>query len=57
MGEGLSHYRELRENSDRLKCIGMTMWGTVNEATRMELKDCSEVNFTFEEELSNDEDF
>ncbi|CAF1014905.1 unnamed protein product [Adineta ricciae] len=38
VGEGISHYRLLREYPNRVKCIGMTMWGTVNESTRFELK-------------------
>ncbi|CAF1102784.1 unnamed protein product [Adineta steineri] len=38
VGEGISHYRLLREYPNKVKCIGMTMWGTVNESTRFELK-------------------
>ncbi|UJR29010.1 hypothetical protein I4U23_010228 [Adineta vaga] len=41
VGEGISHYRLLREYSNKVKCIGMTMWGTVNEHTRLELKTAS----------------
>ncbi|UJR07511.1 hypothetical protein I4U23_011800 [Adineta vaga] len=38
IGEGISHYRLLREYPSRVKCIGMTMWGTVNDSNRFELK-------------------
>ena len=44
VGEGISHYRLLREYPTKLKCIGMTMWGTVNESTRLQLKKLSRVN-------------
>ena len=43
VGEGISHYRLLREYPNRVKCIGMTMWGTVNESTRFELKHLTNV--------------
>ena len=43
VGEGISHYRLLREYPNRVKCIGMTMWGTVNESTRFELKHSTNV--------------
>ncbi|CAF0730867.1 unnamed protein product [Adineta steineri] len=42
VGEGISHYRLLREYSNKVKCIGMTMWGTINETTRLELKGASQ---------------
>ncbi|CAF1531709.1 unnamed protein product, partial [Rotaria sordida] len=38
IGEGISRYRFLRGYQDEVKCIGLTMWGTVNEYTRYELK-------------------
>ncbi|CAF3454781.1 unnamed protein product [Rotaria sp. Silwood1] len=38
VGESLSHYHLLREYSKKAKCIGLTMWGTVNESTRFKLK-------------------
>jgi len=44
VGEGISHYRLLREYPNKVKCIGMTMWGTINENTRLELKNASHVN-------------
>jgi len=44
VGEGISHYRLLREYPNKVKCIGMTMWGTINENTRLELKHASYVN-------------
>ncbi|UJR20641.1 hypothetical protein I4U23_023766 [Adineta vaga] len=44
VGEGISHHRVLKEDSDTFKlvCIGLTMWGTINETTRLELKRASE---------------
>jgi hypothetical protein len=44
VGEGISHYRLLKEYPDKVKCIGLTMWGTVNESTRLELKSSSHVD-------------
>jgi hypothetical protein len=44
VGEGISHYRLLREYSNKVKCIGMTMWGTISENTRLELKNVSKVS-------------
>ncbi|CAF1359602.1 unnamed protein product, partial [Rotaria sp. Silwood1] len=41
VGEGISHYRLLQEYPNKVKCIGMTMWGTINEDTRLELKSVS----------------
>ncbi|CAF1369818.1 unnamed protein product [Rotaria sp. Silwood1] len=41
VGEGISHYRLLQEYPNKVKCIGMTMWGTINEDTRLELKNAS----------------
>ncbi|CAF1019434.1 unnamed protein product [Rotaria sordida] len=41
VGEGISHYRLLREYWIKVKCIGMTMWGTINDNTRCELKRAS----------------
>jgi hypothetical protein len=38
IGEGISHYRLLRENSDKVKCIGLMTWGALDENTRTELK-------------------
>jgi hypothetical protein len=43
VGEGVSHYRLLREDPNKVKCIGMTMWGTINDITRLELKNASQV--------------
>jgi len=43
VGEGISHYRLLREYPNKVKCIGMTMWGTVNESTRLKLKQATNV--------------
>lgn len=40
----MSHYRILRERSNTVKCIGMTMWSTINEETRLELKIASDMN-------------
>jgi len=44
VGEDISHYRLLREYPDKVKCIGLTMWGTVDENTRLELKNLSQVD-------------
>lgn len=44
VGEGIAHYRLLREDTSKVKCIGLTMWGTVNETTRIELKRATIVN-------------
>ncbi|CAF3904829.1 unnamed protein product [Rotaria sordida] len=44
VGEGISHYSLLREYPNKVKCIGMTMWGTINENTRLELKSQSRGN-------------
>ncbi|CAF2408271.1 unnamed protein product [Rotaria sp. Silwood2] len=41
VGEGISHYRLLQEYPNKVKCIGMTMWGTINENTRLEFKNAS----------------
>jgi hypothetical protein len=40
----MSHHRLLREYPNKVKCIGMTMWGTINENMRSELKKASNVN-------------
>jgi hypothetical protein len=44
VGEGISHYCLLRECPNKVKCIGMTMWGTTNENTRLQLKKETNVN-------------
>ncbi|CAF3953944.1 unnamed protein product, partial [Rotaria magnacalcarata] len=44
VGEGISHYSLLREYPNKVKCIGMTMWGTINENTRLRLKHTSNGN-------------
>ncbi len=44
VGEGISHYRLLQEDSNKVKCIGLTMWGTVSENTRLELKQATHVD-------------
>ncbi|CAF3258135.1 unnamed protein product [Rotaria sp. Silwood2] len=41
VGEGISHYRLLREYSIKVKCIGMTMWSTIDDNTRLDLKNAS----------------
>ncbi|CAF2850895.1 unnamed protein product [Rotaria sp. Silwood2] len=38
VGEGISHYSILRAYPNTVKCIGMTMWGTIDENTRLELR-------------------
>ncbi|CAF4145083.1 unnamed protein product [Adineta steineri] len=38
IGEGISHYRLLKANPNKIVCIGLTKWGTINESTRLELK-------------------
>ncbi|CAM4808551.1 unnamed protein product [Rotaria magnacalcarata] len=38
VGEGISHYQLLRENPNKVICIGMTMWGTINDNTHLVLK-------------------
>lgn len=43
MGEGILHYRLLRDHSKLVKCIGMTMWSTISEEARRELKENSKV--------------
>lgn len=43
VGEGISHYRLLREYPNKVKCIGMTMWSTINENARIQLKKASNV--------------
>ncbi|CAF4189794.1 unnamed protein product, partial [Rotaria sordida] len=44
VGEGILHYSLLRAHPNTVKCIGMTMWGTINENTRLELKTASSGN-------------
>lgn len=44
VGEGISSHRLLQEYSNKVKCIGLTMWGTIDENTRLELKKASNVN-------------
>ncbi len=44
VGEGIAHYRLLTEYPNQVKCIGLTMWGTVSENNRMELKRETRVN-------------
>ncbi|CAF4511049.1 unnamed protein product [Rotaria sp. Silwood1] len=41
VGEGISQYRLLQEYANKVKCIGMTMWGTMDEDTHLELKKAS----------------
>ncbi|CAF1002638.1 unnamed protein product [Adineta steineri] len=38
IGEGISHYRLLKANPNKIVCIGLTKWGTINESTRFEMK-------------------
>ncbi|CAF1153400.1 unnamed protein product [Adineta steineri] len=38
IGEGISHYRLLKAYPNKIICIGLTKWGTINESTRFELK-------------------
>ncbi|CAF3888305.1 unnamed protein product [Adineta steineri] len=38
VGEGISHYRLLKANPNKIICVGLTKWGTINESTRFELK-------------------
>ncbi|UJR11905.1 hypothetical protein I4U23_016083 [Adineta vaga] len=38
IGEGISHYRILHNYSNKIKCIGLTMWGSLNEEARRNLK-------------------
>ncbi|CAF1197338.1 unnamed protein product [Adineta steineri] len=39
IGEGISHYRLLKANPNKIVCIGLTKWGTINGSTRFELKE------------------
>lgn len=43
VGEGISQYRLLKRHPKQVVCIGMTMWGSINEKTRIELKKLREV--------------
>ncbi|CAF3716629.1 unnamed protein product [Adineta steineri] len=38
IGEGISHYRLLKDNPNKICCIGLTKWGTINESARLKLK-------------------
>ncbi len=38
------HHHLLRDYPNKVKCIGLTMWGTMTEDTRLELKRITEVN-------------
>ncbi len=44
IGEGISHYRLLREYSDKVKCIGLIMLEVLDESTRSELRHPTLVN-------------
>ncbi|CAF4191196.1 unnamed protein product [Adineta steineri] len=44
IGEGISHYRLLKPNPNKIVCIGLTKWGTINESTRFELKHTTKVS-------------
>ncbi|CAF1018227.1 unnamed protein product [Rotaria sordida] len=43
VGEGISQYRLLRRHPKDVVCIGLTMWGTINEKTRIDLKKASQI--------------
>ncbi|CAF1149147.1 unnamed protein product [Rotaria sordida] len=38
VGEAISHYGLFGDYPKKVTCIGLTMWGTMNESTRFELK-------------------
>jgi hypothetical protein len=38
VGEGISQYNLLKKSSREVICIGLTMWGSVGEQTRLELR-------------------
>ncbi len=44
VGEGVANYCLLKEDRDKVKCIGLTMWGTINESMRIELKQATNVD-------------
>ena len=45
IGEGISYYHLLHECSNKIKCIGLTMWGAISEDERLNLKKVTQVNF------------
>ncbi|CAF3957560.1 unnamed protein product, partial [Adineta steineri] len=60
IGEGISHYRLLKANPNKIVCIGLTKWGTINGRTRFELKHTIKVSEDyglelFSRRISNDD--
>ncbi|CAF1034271.1 unnamed protein product [Adineta steineri] len=41
VGEGISHYRLLKADPNKIVCIGLTKWGTINGRTRFDLKNAN----------------
>lgn len=48
IGEGISHYRLLKEHPKPVTCIGLAQWGSITEEARRELKEASPVRVVFE---------
>ncbi|CAF3607813.1 unnamed protein product [Rotaria socialis] len=44
VGEGISQYRLLKQYPKEVVCIGLTLWGSVSENTRIELKKANQTN-------------
>ncbi len=44
VGEGVAHHCLLKEDRDKVTCIGLTMWGTIDESMRIELKQATRVD-------------
>ncbi|CAF1238406.1 unnamed protein product [Adineta steineri] len=45
VGEGISHYRLLKANPNKIVCIGLTKWGTINGRTRFDLKNANKKDY------------
>ncbi|CAM4822172.1 unnamed protein product [Rotaria magnacalcarata] len=44
VGEGISQYRLLKQYPKEVVCIGLTLWGSVSENTRIDLKRANQTN-------------
>ncbi|CAF1299340.1 unnamed protein product [Adineta steineri] len=45
VGEGIAHYRLLKANPNKIVCIGLTKWGTINGRTRFDLKNANKKDY------------
>jgi hypothetical protein len=45
VGEAVAHDRLLHKHSNEVKCIGFTMWGTISEHERLNLKKATKVDW------------